>query len=518
MVVEELITLLGFKADVSDADKATAATNLFINAAKLAAGAAVAAGVAVAGMVLHVAELADQTAKTSDKLGIAAEALQELSFGFELSGVEDATTAFRTFAKATEDAQNASGEALPYIQKMGISASEFAGLSLDARLDLVAANFSKIPAGAQRAAAAQALFGRSGLDMIPFLNEGPEGIADLRKEFNDLSRALTRDELAQFEVLNDNISRLQRFVSGLAEQASLKLIPALNEIGDAAVAWVKANRDIILQKVDRLFRNLAEFIREAARSFVAFVDWTQRTIEALGGLDRILAVLKVTLLFFTALLGVQMVTATIAWVAALSKAALALDLVKIKAILAQAAVFAIPVAIAALITAIALVIEDLYAWSQGQDSLTGELLAGSETFKAFVDLMSLSEDTLDSIEAWFTSSAETIGNWIDTVAEAGAAVGRFLGFGGEELAVGVGGPGDLSAAGAGNVAAGAAGTVSNQSTSAVFNMGGNQFSFGGAGGTGAPVADLNRALADRERAQAEEYRRALQTLGTGEQY
>src|SRR5690606_41954766 len=56
----------------------------------------------------------------------------------------------------------------------------------------VADRFEKIEDGAAKAAIAQELFGRSGTNLIPFLNQGRAGIEALKKEADDFGLTVTR--------------------------------------------------------------------------------------------------------------------------------------------------------------------------------------------------------------------------------------------------------------------------------------------------------------------------------------
>ena len=65
----------------------------------------------------------------------------------------------------------------------------------------VAAVFKDMPNGAEKSTLAVQLFGRSGLDMIPMLNKGADGIADLEAKTAAYGLTLTKtDQDASGEV------------------------------------------------------------------------------------------------------------------------------------------------------------------------------------------------------------------------------------------------------------------------------------------------------------------------------
>lgn len=522
MIVEELINLITFDVEGEDkAEGARRAMDLVGKAARGMALAAVGAATAVVGLVAGVADSLDPIAKQSDALDVAAESLQELNFVMGLTGAtsDEARVSMRQFARTTEDALRGTGEGVKHLAKMRLTAQDFADLPLEKRLEVFARGFQNLEQGPEQVAAAMAFLGRSGDNLIPFLQQGPAGIRALRSEFAELATVLTRDELRKFEDFNDNLARIKLFTTGVAQQIALTLMPAALDIQEAILGWAKANREIIQQRLTQLFTRLYEVAQRFARGVYAMGQALDRAVVAVGGLQRVLAALKVLGIFMQTLIGVHLVRAVGAWAIGLGRAALALDLVKVKALLANAAVMLIPAAIAALITGIALVVEDLYRWTQGQESLTGKLLATSDTFKAFVDLVSLSEENLDTLSAWADGFVVTLGKLVDWLGRGADALADFFGVGGGDVAIrgaiNIPSPAELATS-AGAVAAGAVTNNASRSFQQTnnFNMGGNSFTLG----AGASPADLNRAQAQRDRANADEYRRALQTLGTGTEY
>ena len=86
--------------------------------------------------------------------------------------------------------------------------------------------FSHMHAGAEKSALAMKIFGKSGLDMLPFLNKGSAGIAELGLESDKTNNTLSdvsgfKTHIAQERAMNATIE-------GLKVQLGEHLIPALN--------------------------------------------------------------------------------------------------------------------------------------------------------------------------------------------------------------------------------------------------------------------------------------------------
>src|SRR5690348_9785531 len=86
MIVQELFSVLGLKVDKGQFDAGERA----LDGIKTIAGAVIAAFAVdkIAGWVHSVAEIADGASKASAKLGITAEAVQELGYAAKLSDIE----------------------------------------------------------------------------------------------------------------------------------------------------------------------------------------------------------------------------------------------------------------------------------------------------------------------------------------------------------------------------------------------------------------------------------------------
>jgi hypothetical protein len=91
----------------------------------------------------------------------------------------------------------------------------------------VSDKFSSYADGAEKSALAQELFGRSGAQMISFLNEGSEGLGRMEAEAQRLGIVISGDLAKNSEALNDNLSRIALSAKGAAIQIAGPLIEAL---------------------------------------------------------------------------------------------------------------------------------------------------------------------------------------------------------------------------------------------------------------------------------------------------
>lgn len=184
--------------------------------------------------ITQVLQVADQLDDVSEKTGITVERLSELRFAGESVGTsfDSLQTGVRKLSTLVAEAAGGNKEAKETFSDLGISVTDANGkirASEDILAD-IATKFAGYEDGAAKSALAQRLFGKSGTDLIPLLNQGAAGIARLSAEASALgavySGQLAKDS-AQF---NDNLTKLRLGSEGLAISIAGPLISALADI------------------------------------------------------------------------------------------------------------------------------------------------------------------------------------------------------------------------------------------------------------------------------------------------
>lgn len=153
-------------------------------------------------------------------------------------------------------------------------------------LDDVAEKFQDMPDGVEKSAIAIELFGRSGTRMIPFLNQGKEGIAKLTAQTERLSPTLTTAQKQIGSNFNDALDRLSLAASNTKNQFFLLFAPALQRLVDGLTEAIVQNRDAILD----LGRTILNNARPALVDFLALIRGDQPTKG--GFVDRVVQGLK----------------------------------------------------------------------------------------------------------------------------------------------------------------------------------------------------------------------------------
>jgi hypothetical protein len=244
-----------------------------------AAGAAAALGIAT---VRNVANAADEMAKLSQRTGVAVEDLGRLSHAANLSGVSqgELTTSLTRLSRAMQDASNGTGTATQAFSRLGVSVTDAEG-NLRSQADVmsdVADRFARMEDGATKTALAQEIFGRSGANLIPMLNQGSQGLKQMGDEAERLGLVFDEKTTKAAEQLNDNITRLRGAVQGAAREFSGPIIGALARFTEGMYESYLQSQDLYneIGKTDNImramnaFKGLGDVISRALDNWTAF--------------------------------------------------------------------------------------------------------------------------------------------------------------------------------------------------------------------------------------------------------
>lgn len=202
------------------------------------AGVAAAVVASLAMITRGFAERADEAGKSAQKIGLSVEAFTRLKYAAELADVpvEGLEKGLGQLAKNMQESLwTPSSAAARTLDELGIKAADANGnlRPLNDVLEEAADKFSKMPDGPEKTAAAMNLFGKSGKDLIPLLNQGKAGIAELEKEADKLGVTLTEQDAAAAEKFNDNLKRMNAGFEGVKNRIAREFLPAADDFS----AW-----------------------------------------------------------------------------------------------------------------------------------------------------------------------------------------------------------------------------------------------------------------------------------------
>jgi len=242
-------------------------------------------GVSLAGigaMIKSSIDSADALDEMAQRTGIAVESLSLLVPAAELSAVstEKFEAGLKKLATGMLEAATGSEASAQNFEALGVAVQNQDGTLRDSEqvlLDL-ADRFQAMPDGAEKAALAVDIFGKAGAEMIPFLNQGREGIGALKQEAAELGLQLSADTAAQAGNFNDALDKLKLATQSIGNQIIASLLPALNDMAGGMVESAKQGGTLrtILDGVVLVLKTLALGVATVGKVFVALG-------EAIGG-------------------------------------------------------------------------------------------------------------------------------------------------------------------------------------------------------------------------------------------
>ncbi|HET6330033.1 MAG TPA: hypothetical protein VFF76_04520 [Holophagaceae bacterium] len=206
-----------------------------VSGAFLAVGAALAGGEMFEKMIGHTAELAEHLEVVSQKSGLTTQEIQKLDYAAKMCEVS-AETLEKGMQKlavnmnaTAEGGTSPASKAFEELKVKVTGAHEELRPIKDVLMDL-ADKFKGMHAGAKKSADAVAIFGKQGGAMIPFLNKGREGIAELSAEAEKLGVVMDEKGIQTSLAYSEGMKKLKTEAEGLMQKLAVELMPALTAI------------------------------------------------------------------------------------------------------------------------------------------------------------------------------------------------------------------------------------------------------------------------------------------------
>lgn len=170
----------------------------------------------------------DETNKLAQKIGVTTEEVAGMQLAFRQAGVGDA------FASSMAKMSKAVAEGSDAFKAMGIHTRDTDGTLRSSRVLLgeVADKFAGYADGAAKSALAQAVFGKSGADLIPLLNAGSQALDEYDAMAAKLGLTIGEDTAKQAEKFNDTLDLIGQGSQGVARQMAAQLLPTLSGLAD----------------------------------------------------------------------------------------------------------------------------------------------------------------------------------------------------------------------------------------------------------------------------------------------
>ncbi len=221
--------------------------------------------------------------KVVKSTGLSANLTSQMAYAAEQehASLQDLQTAWRKLSKTMSDADEGLAESIRSFDALGVSIYNNKGglKSLDEMTLDIADALSEMTDDTKKAALAQEMFGRSGMNMIPFLEMGSDGIRELMQESVKLGNVWTNEMAAGAKSFDDKLTAMSYSFRVIKWQIGNALLPEFEKITD----WFMANKDWIVATFTEIFdidtKNIGA---DVVNSLEDVKTWIETNKEMLG--------------------------------------------------------------------------------------------------------------------------------------------------------------------------------------------------------------------------------------------
>lgn len=211
-------------------------------AAKWGAGIATAAGTvaaAVGGIAMSAAGTADEIDKMSQKIGLSKEGYQEWSYIMGQNGMEidKMQVGMKTMTALMDSAAGGTASAVEKFEQLGVSIYDSNGKLRDQEsvMEETLIALADMENGTEKARLATELFGKSGSEMMPMLNQGSKAMLDLKSRAHELGLVMSDDAVNAGVVLGDTIDDIKQSAAMIGTKLGSAVIPIIQQFADLII-------------------------------------------------------------------------------------------------------------------------------------------------------------------------------------------------------------------------------------------------------------------------------------------
>lgn len=403
MILREIITKLGFEIDQKKIGQFhNAITKMKSDLASLAPAAQlaknaiygiVAATTALSLLALHTAKSVRATDQLAEKLDVTAEELQSVELAAQSTGlgVNELSDSMATFHSKLGDLSTGNTEASREIKKLGITFSGSNGQikSSFQLFEELAQKIDAIKNPISKANALQKIFGTENIEVARLFKNGGEAIKKQREEIEKIGYIISTDGIKSSKEYLKSWAEFQIILSSVKKELSIKFMPVFKEMMEAFKGWFIDNKKLISQNISSFINILSKVLGVLFRAINMILTPISKLIDIMGGLENTVSVLGIAF----AVVLTPKIYAAVAAIRTLTVTMLANPITWIT------------VAIGLLAVAIGLLVNDLWHWVKGNDSVIGRVLADWKGFK--IEFFNI----IDSINEYFVAKFKAMAEW-----------------------------------------------------------------------------------------------------------
>lgn len=235
--------------------------------------------------VMKSAELGEEMIRTSQKTGIAVEALSALKFAAETNGVsfDNLQTGLKKLsASIQESLVTPSSKAALGFKQLGIDTDFLREHQndLEAVLRKVADAYAAHADGAAKSSNATAIMGRGGTELITVLNQGADGLDKMKSKAEELGAVMSTETAERLEEIKQKATALNLAWGTFAANITAAIAPALTDLMNGINGvFAAANRGPLdqLKATEQFLVQTIHNVRESLDNPGVFDQWALDT-------------------------------------------------------------------------------------------------------------------------------------------------------------------------------------------------------------------------------------------------
>lgn len=254
-----------------------------------AALAGIAAGLSVAALTNMVKGAVDAAAAMHDlsqKTGASVESLSALASVGKLSATSvdmigsSMNKLAKNMASATEDGKGAAAA----LRAIGVDFNSFQRMAPDEKMLTLAKALDQFSDGSGKSAAAMALMGKEGANMLPFMKD--------LAQVGELQAKITTEQAAKADAFQDNLVKLNASGQAWRKELAMGMIPALDETAQAFLDVMNGTGGM-RDEVRKLSRegSIAEWTRMAVNGLSYLMDVAAGVVRVFQSVGKTLGAL-----------------------------------------------------------------------------------------------------------------------------------------------------------------------------------------------------------------------------------
>lgn len=212
--------------------------------AGLAAGAATGA-TALFGIANSAAGTMDRIDKLSAKVGMSKKAFQEWDYVLAQNGMdaEKLQVGVKTLTAQMDAAASGNKSAAANFSALGLSIMDASGAlkSQEQMTNEAIMALANMENGTEKARLATEMFGKAGIEMMPMLNGGAEGITELKDRAHELGLVMSDEAVTAGVVFGDTLDDVKKTFGAIVTKVGAEVMPMFQSVLD----WVLSNMPTI---------------------------------------------------------------------------------------------------------------------------------------------------------------------------------------------------------------------------------------------------------------------------------